>query len=132
MKGTKTRRGHPPFTLLVADAPYYVGIVLPDRKDLLDEILRVEGEISEMRRSPAYLRIKRNLRYLESRRLGLRTISIAHPDDPERVMSLRNNSPEMKETILRYRERRDDFQARMDTLYAERNRLQEQLFGQEP
>jgi hypothetical protein len=44
-----------------------MGIVLLDRKDLLDEILRVEGEISEMRRSPAYLRIKRNLRYLESR-----------------------------------------------------------------
>jgi hypothetical protein len=116
----------------VADAPYYVGIVLPDRKNLLDEILRVEDEISEMRKSPAYLRINRNLRYLESRRSGPRTISITHPDDPERVMSLRNNSPEMKETLLRYKERRNDFQVRMDTLYAERERLQEHLFGQEP
>jgi hypothetical protein len=104
------------------------GIVLLDRKNVLDEILRIEGEIAAMRRNPAYLRIKRNLRYLESRRSGPRTFSIAHHDDPEKVVSIRTNSREMKETILRYRERRNDFQSQMDDLCAERERLQEQLF----
>ena len=98
-----------------------------DRKSVLDEIMRIEGQINTMRRDPTYLKVKKNLNFLETRRHG-RTTVIASPDDLEKTLEMKNNSSEMKETILRYRERRRDFDIQMDNLHSEKEKLREQLF----
>ena len=100
-----------------------------DRKSILDEIIRIEGQINTIRRDPTYLKVKNNLNYLESRRHG-RTTVVASPDDLEKTLEMKNNSLLMRETIIRYRERQRDFDVQMDNLHIEKERLREQLFKQ--
>ena len=100
-----------------------------DRKSILDEIIKIEGQINTIRRDPTYLKVKSNLNYLESRRRG-RTTFIASPEDLEKTLEMKNNSLLMRETILRYRERQRDFDVQMDNLLIEKVRLREQLFKQ--
>jgi len=91
--------------------------------------MRIEGEINTIRRDPTYLKVKKNLNFLETRRHG-RTTVIASPDDLEKTLEMKNNSSEMKETILRYRERQRVFDVQVDNLHIEKERLREQLFKQ--
>lgn len=103
--------------------------ILVDRKAVLDEIMRIEGKIGSMRRDPTYLKIKHNLNHLEARRFGRVSVYVASPDDLEETLELKNRSPEMREATSRYKEMRNDFQIQMNDLYAEKMRLQEQLFA---
>ncbi len=103
--------------------------ILVDRKAILDEIMRIEGQISSMRRDPTYLKIKRNLNHLEARRFGRVSVYVASPDNLEETLELRNRSQEMREITSRYREMRDDFHIQMNDLYAEKMRLRKQLFA---
>ncbi|KON29925.1 hypothetical protein AC482_05240 [miscellaneous Crenarchaeota group-15 archaeon DG-45] len=101
---------------------------LVDRKDVLREILKIEDQINMMKRNPTYLKIRYNLNYLEGRRFGSNILLIASPDDLDTVLKMRNNSLEMKDTILRYKERRAEFDVQIDNLHNEKTRLQKQLF----
>ncbi len=102
--------------------------VLVDRKSLLREILRIEGEIKMKRRDPRYVWIKHNIFSLESRRFGSHTVSIASPDDPETTLEMRNNSQEMRDTLSRYKEMRTEFTDQLDDLVVRKAKLQKQLF----
>lgn len=102
--------------------------ILVDRKAILDEIIRIEDQINSMRRDPTYLKIKHNLNLLEVRRFGRVTVYVASPDNLEKTLELKNKSQEMRETISRYKEMRNDFDTQMDNLYVEKVRLQGQLF----
>jgi len=101
---------------------------LIDRKNILREILNIEDQINMLRRNPTYLKIKYNLDYLKARRFGSKIVSIASPDDLDKILKMRKYSLEMKNTILRYRERQADFDVQMDNLHNEKGRLQKQLF----
>ena len=103
--------------------------VLVDRKSVLREILRIEGEINTMRRNPRYVSIKSHIFSLESRRFGSHTVSIAAPEDPETTLELRNNSQEMRDTLSRYKEMRTEFDDRLDGLVVRKAGLQRQLFA---
>ena len=102
--------------------------VLVDRKSLLREILKIEGEIKMKRRDPKYVWIKHNIFSLESRRFGSHTVSIASPDDPETTLEMRNNSQEMRDTLSRYKEMRTEFTDQLDELVVRKTKLQRQLF----
>ena len=102
--------------------------VLVDRKSLLREILRIEGEIKIKRRDPKYVWIKHNIFSLETRRFGSHTVSIASPDDPETTLEMRNNSQEMRDTLSRYKEMRTEFTDQLDELVVRKTKLQRQLF----
>ena len=91
--------------------------------------MRIEDQISSIKRDPTYLKIKRNLNHLEARRFGRVSVYVASPDNLEKTLELINRSPELRETTSRYREMRDDFNIQMNNLYAEKMRLQEQLFA---
>jgi hypothetical protein len=82
-----------------------------------------------MRREPTYLKINRNLDHLETRRYGRNTVHVASPDNLEKTLELKNRSPEMRETILRYKEMQNNFEVQMDNLYVEKVRLQDLLFA---
>jgi len=81
-----------------------------------------------MRRDPVYARIKNNLDKLEKRRFGSVTVNIPSPDDPEKIVEVRCNSPEMREIILKYKEMRAEFDDQIGELQTRKARLQEQLF----
>ena len=112
----------------MADANCYKVKGLINRKSVLREILRIEGEIKTMRRDPRYIRIKHNIFSLESRRFGSHTISIAAPDDPETILEMRNHSQEMRDTLSRYKEMRTEFDDQVDELVVSKAKLQRQLF----
>jgi hypothetical protein len=103
--------------------------ILVGRKGLLDEIMRIEYQLSSMKRDPTYLKIKRNLNHLEVRRFGRVNVYVASPDNLEETLEIKNRSPEMREATSRYKEMRDDFNIQIHDLYVEKMRLQEQLFA---
>jgi len=103
--------------------------VLVDRKSVLREILKIEGEIKTMQRNPRYVRIKHSIFSIESRRFGANTVSIIAPDNPETTLELRNNSQEMRDTLSRYKEMRTEFTDQLDDLVVHKASLQRQLFA---
>jgi hypothetical protein len=103
--------------------------ILVDRKAILEEILSIEVQIKSMRREPTYLKINRNLNHLEARRYGRNTVHVASPDNLEKTLELKNRSPEMRETISRYKEMQNNFEVQIDNLYVEKARLQDLLFA---
>lgn len=106
--------------------------LLADRNSILQEILEIEGQISLMRRDHTYLVIKRNLSYLEELRWWGQTVSIPYPDDLEKNVELRSNSQEMKGILLRYRERKTEFEAQLNKLHSKRAKLEANLFYKAP
>ena len=102
--------------------------VLVDRKLLLREILKIEGEIKMKRRDPTYVWVKHNIFVLEGRRFGSHTVSIDSPDDPDTMLEMRNNSQEMRDTLSRYKEMRAEFDEKVDELVVRKVKLQRQLF----
>jgi len=106
----------------------YLGIVISDRRSILQEILENEAQIKTMRRDPVYVKIMHNLDKLEKRRFGSVTVNVPSPDDPEKVVEVRCNSPEMREIVSNYKEMRAEFDDRMGELLARNARLQKKLF----
>jgi hypothetical protein len=91
--------------------------------------MRIEGKINEMKKNPTYMRLRRNLTYLENRRFGSNIVSIESPDDFDIVLKMRYRSMEMKDTISKYRKRQTKFDVQMNELYGRKKKLQEQLFN---
>ena len=106
----------------------YLGIVISDRRSILQEILENEAQIKTMRRDPVYVKIMHNLDKLEKRRFGSVTVNVPSPDDSEKVVEVRCNSPEMREIVSNYKEMRAEFDDRMGELLARNARLQKKLF----
>ena len=106
--------------------------VLLDRKTTLREILRIEAEITKVRRDPRYNRIKRSLDSLKERRFRATTVSIASPEDPEKTLNFRHNSQEMKDTISTYNDQLNEYDEQIGELRNQRESLQNKLFNRGP
>ena len=102
--------------------------VLLDRNKILEDILDLESQISIMKKNPAHKVTQRNLRYLEEKRFGSKDITVDSPDDLSVKLSMRRNSLEFKNTILRYKEKQTEFNEQMNMLTSRRKRLIKQLF----
>jgi len=89
--------------------------------------LKIEDEMKTMKRNPRFVKIKRNIDSLKTRRFGTRTVTVAAPENMETTLELRNNSQEMRDTISRYREMRIEFDDQLDELMVRKVRLQRQL-----
>lgn len=96
---------------------------------ILEEILKIEDEIKQIKTDTTYLKIRRNLRNLENVGFGNRIVTIQSPDDLEVDMKIPRRSKEMKDIIRRYRERRLKFEEKIQRLYGRRKRLEKRLFG---
>jgi hypothetical protein len=101
---------------------------LLDRNKILEDILDLESQISIMKKNPAHKLTQRNLRYLEDKRFGSKNITVDSPEDLGVKLSMRRNSQEFKNTILRYREKKTEFNEQMNVLTSRRKRLIKQLF----
>ena len=100
-----------------------------DRKKILIEILNLEVKISTLRKDPEYRKNKHYLNLLGGSRFGSSMISIPSPDDPSKMLRIKNNSQEMKEMRLKYRVSQSEFNLQMDELHNKKGRLQEQLYN---
>ena len=101
---------------------------LLDRNKILEDILDLEVQMSIMKKNPTYKVIQRNLRYLEEKRFGSKDITVDSPEDLGVKLSMRRNSLEFKNTILRYREKQTEFNEQMNVMTNRRKRLINQLF----
>ena len=110
----------------------YLGLVMADRRSILQEILNNEAQIRMMKRDPVYRKIMHNLDKLEKRRFGSVTVNVPSPDDPEKVVEVRCNSPEMREIISKYKEMRAEFDDKIGKLLTRKAKLQKQLFKYRP
>jgi len=81
-----------------------------------------------MKKNPAHKVTQRNLKYLEEKRFGSKDITVDSPEDLGVKLSMRRNSLEFKNTILRYREKQTEFNEHMNVLTSRRKRLIKQLF----
>ena len=106
----------------------YLGLVIADRRSILQEILKNEAQIKMMRRDPVYRKIMHNLDKLEKRRFGSVTVNVPSHDDTVKVVEVRCNSPEMREIISKYKVMRAEFDDQMGELLTRNARLQKQLF----
>jgi hypothetical protein len=102
--------------------------VLLDRNKILEDILDLESKINVMKKNPAHKVTQRNLKYLEEKRFGSKVITVDSPEDLGVKLSIRRNSLQFKNTILRYREKQTEFNEQMNTLTSRRERLIKQLF----
>ena len=102
--------------------------VLLDRNKILEDILDLEAQMSIMKKNPAHKVTQRNLRYLEEKRFGSKVITVDSPEDLGVKLSMRRNSLEFKNTVLRYREKQTVFNEQMNVLTSRRERLIKQLF----
>ena len=101
---------------------------LLDRNKILEDILDLESQISIMKKNPAHKLTQRNLRYLEEKRFGSKSVTVASPEDHSVSLSVRRSSEEFKDIILRYREKQTEFNEKMNALTSRRKRLIKQLF----
>ena len=101
---------------------------IASKATLLKEILRIDSEIKELRTDSTFLKIRRNLKKLENTDFRTPIIITVSPDDLDKKLRIRRRSKEMKDTILRYRERRLEFDEKITTLYGRRKILEDQLF----
>ena len=105
-----------------------LGIVIADRRSILQEILKNEAQIKMMRRDPVYAKIMHNLDKLDKMRFGSVTVNVPSPDYPEKLVEVRCNSPEMREIISKYKVMRAEFDDQIGELLTRKARLQKQLF----
>lgn len=105
-----------------------MGSILIDRKAVLEEILSIEDQIRTERTNPTYLNVKRNLSRLEDRVFGSTTVSVQSLDDPSKMVNIKYNSSEMKETITLYKERQSEFDEKIDKLQVRIASLRRELF----
>lgn len=99
------------------------------KASILQDILKIDEEIDRIRRDSTYRKIKRNLMSLESRSFRTPIVTTDNPDDLDETIRMRRNSKEMKETLRRYRERRLEFEERINQLLRRKKNLEEQIFG---
>jgi hypothetical protein len=79
-------------------------------------------------RDPVYAKIMHNLDKLEKRSFGSVTVNVPSPNDPEKVVEVRYNSPEIREIISKYKELQAEFDDQIGEILARKARLQKQLF----
>ena len=103
--------------------------VVINRQTILLEILSIDNEINAINRDRTYLTIKNNLNSLEKKKFGSSITKVMSPDDFNKVLTLRSNSPKMRALISRYRERREEYEDELTRLQSRKTKLKRQLFG---
>lgn len=98
------------------------------KASILEEILKIDDEIRQIKKDSTYMKIKRNLRKLENAGFGTPIITAPSPENMDEKIEVRRRSKEMKEAIQRYRERRSEFEDRINWLYSRRTQLEKRIF----
>lgn len=102
---------------------------ISNKASILEEILRIEGEINQIRKNSSYMKIKKSLKKIERINFGSRLIRVPSPDDLGKDIEIRKRSKEMAAIKERYRERLVEFDEKLNSLFRDRKNLERQIFG---
>lgn len=91
-------------------------------------IMEIDRELQRLENDSKYRDLRKNLKTLESSAVGSRQVRIGTPENLDRKIELRRNSPEMEDLIKRYREQLQEYQEKIDKLYHEKKALEKELF----
>jgi hypothetical protein len=102
---------------------------LNNKAALLEEILKIDDEIKQLKTDTTYLKIRRNLKKLENIGFGNQIVTTQSPDDLDVNMKVPKRSRELKEIIQKYRDLRLEYEDKLRRLYGQKSRLEKRLFG---
>ena len=103
--------------------------LLSERNEVLRNILDIESQLRAMKKNPDYITTKRNLRYLLEKRFDTKSVTVASPEDYSVNLSVRRNSVEFHDIILRYKKKEIEFNEQIYKLTSLRKNLTKQLFS---
>ncbi|MGD2201550.1 MAG: hypothetical protein PVJ38_07965 [Candidatus Bathyarchaeota archaeon] len=98
-------------------------------KSPLERVLKIDDEVIKLKNDPTYRKIRKNLKKLEQRNFGLRTLSIPAPHDLNKTIEIQKYSDEMDAVKEKYRDRLFEFESKLDSLYQEKRDLKKKIFG---
>ena len=101
---------------------------MTDKAFVLEEILKIEDEIKQLKMDTAYLKIRGNLKILEDSSFGNSQITTLSPDNMDIKIETRRHSEERKDIIRRYREKQNEFEEKINGLYNRKRMLEKQIF----
>ena len=101
---------------------------LTDKAFVLEEILKIEDEIKQLKMDTAYLKIRGNLKILEDSSFGNSPITTLSPDNLDIKIETRRHSEEIKGIIRRYREKQNEYEEKINGLYSRKRMLEKQIF----
>lgn len=99
------------------------------KKSPLEKILKIDKEISRIKKDTAYMKIRNGLKTINSFHQGRRFISIPSPRDVGKEIRLRRRSKELKSVKTLYEKRISEFEEEIISLLRERDALEVQIFG---
>ena len=100
-----------------------------EKNSILHEILSIERQIKKITRDPTYRKINKNLDMLNDDRFGNRVIIVPSPDNMSQNIEVRIHSDEMRETLQKYQDLRNEYKEKLTSLYTRRRELKRKLFG---
>lgn len=98
-----------------------------ERRATLLRILEIEDNIKSIEHGRDYLLLKRNLKVLEDTRGGNGIVVVSSPDDLNRTIEMRRNSPDFTACVSKYRERIRLDSEKIDNLNVEKSKLRREL-----
>jgi hypothetical protein len=100
------------------------------RKSVLLRILEIDNKIEEIKKSPSYRSIKKNLKIMEAT-IGRRSqIRVRSLQDSSKVLELRRNSDQMRNVLSDYKDTLKEYTDEIDKLTQEKIKLRRELFPQ--
>ena len=102
---------------------------MPSKSSILEEILKIDYEINQLKTDTAYLKFRKNLKKLENTTFGKAFVTTPDPDNLKDEIKLRRRSKEIKDVILRYKDKCLEYEEKIDELYRRKLKLKDRLFG---
>lgn len=99
------------------------------KNSILHEILSIERQIKRITRDPTYRKINKNLEMLNDDRFGSRVLIVPSPENMAQNIEVRIHSDEMRETLEKYQDLRNEYKEKLTKLYTRRRELKRKLFG---
>jgi hypothetical protein len=92
-------------------------------------IMEIEKRLHKLENDPKYVEMRENLKSLESSSSGSRYVRIGTPENLNNLIELRKNSKEMDDLIQRYKDNISKYQAKIEELLIEKQKLHKELFA---
>jgi len=90
--------------------------------------MEIERRLHNIENDPKYIKLKNNLKRLETTFTGSRQVIIDTPENLGIMVEFRRNSAEMKNLVQRYKDALTKYQKRINRLSLEKRKLEKALF----
>lgn len=98
-----------------------------NRSSALRKIMQIEDQIKNVRTSPRYKHIRRNIILLTGN-TGNRMIAVENPDEMEKTVTIRRNGEESKNYLAKYESKMKEYDILIHELGKKKKTLTAELF----